>query len=61
MIGAVNLLIDVTDRQKSLALRDQAARCRRLASYVNDPQTEKTLRLMAADYDEQASTIGRTN
>ena len=57
MIGAVNLLIDVTARKKSLFLRDQALRCRRLAQSINDSQTVNTLKLMAAEYDEQASAL----
>jgi PAS domain-containing protein len=61
MIGAVNLLVDVTDRKKALFLRDQALRCRRLARSVNDAQTVNTLTLMAAEYDEQARALSRTH
>ena len=50
LTGAVNILIDVTDRRQAEALKVQALRCRRLARSVSDPRTIKTLTLMAADY-----------
>jgi PAS domain S-box-containing protein len=61
MIGAVNLLVDITARKKATFLRDQALRCRRLARSINDPQTAGTLKLMADEYDEQARALSRTN
>ena len=57
LTGAVNVLVDITDRRQSRALRDQAARCRRLAQSVDDKQTMNTLNLMAFDYDRQAGAL----
>jgi PAS domain S-box-containing protein len=61
VIGAVNMLIDVTDRKQALHLRSQAQRCRRLASSINDPQTVNTLTAMAVEFEQQARALGRLN
>lgn len=61
LIGAVNLLVDVTERRQAPYLRAQAARCRRLAASMGDERTSATLRSMAAEYDEQAGRIERPN
>ena len=60
LAGAVNILVDVTDRRQAGALRVQATRCRRLAQSVSDPQTMKTLSLMAADYEGQARLLDKS-
>lgn len=52
--GAVNILIDATDRRQAESLRAQAMRCRRLAQSVTDQHAVDTLLLMAAEYDEKA-------
>lgn len=57
IIGAVNLLIDVTDRRQAGALRIQAMRCRRLAQSVTDQQAVDTLLLMASEYDAKAQSL----
>ena len=57
LTGAVNILIDVTDRRQAQALRAQARRCRRLAQSVTDERTIEALRLMAADYDKKALSL----
>ena len=57
--GAVNILIDVTDERQAAALKAQAQRCRRLAMSVGDPQTVRTLKLMADDYDDKARALRR--
>ena len=55
LVGAVNMLIDVTEnRQQARFLHDQAGRCRQLAGASVDQQTVETLTLMAAKYDEHA-------
>ncbi len=54
LLGAVNLLLEVPDRQQPEALRAQAARCRRLAASVSDLRTTGVLTAMAAEYEEQA-------
>jgi PAS domain S-box-containing protein len=60
-VGAVNMLIDVTERKQASALRAQAAKCRRLAASITDRAAAATLKLMAAEYDEQADQVERPN
>ena len=57
VIGAVNILIDVTDRRQAGALRSQAMRCRRLAQSLTDRQTVETLLAMAREYDAKAGSL----
>jgi PAS domain-containing protein len=57
IVGAVNILIDVTDHRQAGALRAQAMRCRRLAQSLTDRQAVDTLLLMAGEYDERARTL----
>ena len=54
--GAINLLIDVTDEQ-SLALHEQAKRCRRLAGATYDRETTKVLDDMAEGFDRTADDL----
>lgn len=58
LIGAVNMLIDVTDEQ-SEALHAQADRCRRLADATYDRATCKVLADMAEGFDRTAETLDR--
>jgi PAS domain S-box-containing protein len=58
-VGAVNILVDVTDERKPEHLRDQAARCRRLSRSINDERAVATLEQMAVRYDEQAARASR--
>lgn len=58
LAGAVNILIDVTDRRQAGALQAQARRCRRLAQSVSDSRTVETLHRMASEYDDRARTLG---
>jgi hypothetical protein len=58
LLGAVNMLIDVTDNRQAEFLRSQARRCRRLAASVGDAQTAETLNLMAEEYDDKARLLG---
>lgn len=55
-IGAVNLLIDVSDEQAA-ALHDQAERCRRLADATYDRETSKVLGAMAERFDRTADDL----
>jgi PAS domain-containing protein len=55
LLGAVNILVDVTGSRQAEFLRSQARKCRRLALSVCDPQTADTLTLMAAEYEQKAS------
>lgn len=61
LIGAVNLLVDVTEERKPDYLREQAQRCRRLALGIGDQGVVDTLSLMAAKYDEQALRFARAS
>lgn len=60
LAGAVNLLLDVTCRDKPYHLEEQAARCRRLAKGSSHRQVEETLSLMASKYEEQALKLARS-
>lgn len=55
-IGAVNVLIDVTDEQ-SQSLHEQADRCRRLAGATYDRETSKVLGDMASSFDKTAHEL----
>jgi PAS domain-containing protein len=57
VVGAVNILIDVTDHRQAGALRAQAMRCRRLAHSLTDRQTVDTLLVMAREYDAKAQSL----
>jgi PAS domain-containing protein len=57
LLGAVNILVDVTDSRQADFLRSQARKCRRLAISVCDPQTANTLTLMAAEYEQKANAL----
>jgi len=57
LVGAVNLLVDVTDRRQSEDLVAQARRCRRLAQSIMDQRTVDTLLQMAAEYEQQAARL----
>src|ERR1700682_6346520 len=56
LLGAVNILVDVTDSRQAEFLRSQARKCRRLALSVCDQQTADTLTLMAGEYEQKANT-----
>ena len=56
LIGAVNMLIDVTGQQAE-ALHDQAERCRRLAEATYDRTTSKVLGDMASGFDKTADGL----
>ena len=57
IVGAVNILIDVTDHRQAGALRVQAMRCRRLAQSLTDQQAVDTLLVMASEYDDKAQSL----
>jgi len=59
--GAINLVIDVTERRRAEELTAQALRCRRLAASIGDHQAGGTLRSMADEYDAEAERIRRLN
>ena len=57
--GAVNMLIDVTELRQIADLRDQAARCRRLARACTDRAAAATLDEMASEYDAESARLER--
>ena len=57
IVGAVNILIDVTDHRQAGALRAQAMRCRRLAQSLTDREAVETLLAMACEYDAKAESL----
>ena len=59
--GALNVMIDVTEARRVEELRNQAARCRRLASAALDRRTLDVLKAMAREYDEEAARLGASN
>lgn len=58
LIGAVNILVDVSLEQAG-ALADHAARCRRLAAATCDRSTADILRGMADGYEANAKALHR--
>jgi PAS domain-containing protein len=54
--GAVNLFVDVT-REQAEELREQAARCRRLAHATTDARASEILGNMAQGYAATAATL----
>lgn len=56
LVGAVNMLVDVTDEQSS-ALHQQADHCRRLAQAMYDRGTTKILGDMADGFERTASEL----
>ena len=54
--GAVNMLIDVTDEQRTV-LADQASRCRRLSGATFDRQTCQVLDSMAEGFERTAAAL----
>jgi PAS domain-containing protein len=55
--GAVNMLIDITEPRLAGDLRDQAARCRRLAAGCGDRMVRKNMERMATEYEIKASAL----
>jgi hypothetical protein len=43
--------------ERSIYLRDQAAKCRWHANFIGDPETQAELRKLAAEYIVQAAEI----
>jgi hypothetical protein len=54
--GAINMLVDISDEQAE-ALKEQAARCRRLANSTDDMAARDILRTMANGYEQSADSL----
>ena len=50
--------VHMPDPDQLRELRAQAERCRRLAQTVDDKSIRSTLARMAAEYDDQAGSLG---
>ena len=59
--GAVNMLVDISDRKRADYLAAQARRCRRLAGTIGDRNTVETLNRMADEYEARAGEVERPN
>jgi PAS domain S-box-containing protein len=59
--GAVNILIDITEKRQLAELRRQAERCRRLADCTNDAGIRKTLLAMADEYEQSAARLAEAH
>jgi PAS domain S-box-containing protein len=60
LIGAVNMLIDVTDEQSG-ALQEQAERCRRLAGALYSRESSIVLKTMAEQFERTADELRADN
>ena len=57
LVGAVNILIDITDQRQIEELRSQAARCRRLAENTFNETLRSVLMTMAEEYEQTATAL----
>ncbi len=57
LVGAINLLLDITDVRQIEDLQAQARRCRRLISGVSDPLTTDALLTFATECDAKAAEL----
>jgi PAS domain S-box-containing protein len=58
LVGAVNILIDVTDASQAAELWTQVDRARRLARAVTDRAITDTLERLADEYESKAIALG---
>lgn len=58
-IGAVNVLVDLTEYRQIAELRSQADRCRRLARDIPAMDTAGILNCMAAEFEAKAAELER--
>jgi PAS domain S-box-containing protein len=55
--GAINMLIDITEKAQADDLRGQAARCRRLAAGCGDAMAGRAMEKLATEYEVKASAL----
>lgn len=53
LVGAVNLLVDLSDPAHQAFCREQAGRCRRLAAAIDNGEVAAALFALAADYESR--------
>jgi PAS domain-containing protein len=61
LIGAVNLLLDLSGSRQAQSLRAQAAKYRRLTNLMRDQHSAKILNSMAEENDQKALRIEQAN
>jgi PAS domain-containing protein len=61
LIGAVNILLDISDFRQIEDLRTNAERCRRLSISINDYRAVATFRTLASEYEAKALDLIRHN
>jgi PAS domain-containing protein len=61
LIGAVNLLLDLTGHRQAQSLRAQAAKYRRLTNLMRDQHSAEILNSMAEEDDRKALRIEQVN
>jgi len=57
LLGAVNILIDVTEERQIQDLRSQVVRARKMAMEISNPRARETLSRMADEYQEKAHVL----
>ena len=57
LVGAVNILIDITDPTQAQALLAQASRSRRLARALTDDDASEALERLAVEYETKAAML----
>ena len=57
LLGAINLLIDVTEARQAAELRAQAVRCRRLVAEITDRQAMSALKALATQCEAKAAEL----
>jgi len=55
--GAINILIDISQKGQADDLRDQAARCRRLSAGCGDAAAVRAMETMAMEFEVRASAL----
>ena len=55
--GAINILIDISQKGQADDLRDQAARCRRLSAGCGDADAVRAMETMAMEFEVRASAL----
>jgi len=61
LLGAVNLLMDVTEVRRIEAMRAQSDRCLRLSRTIRDPGVVETLTLLATELGAKADELERSD
>jgi PAS domain S-box-containing protein len=58
LVGAINVLVDLSDPTHQQFCREQSARCRRLAAAIDQKEAKAALLALAAEYEGQLAIAG---